>query len=384
MNIKIKDIPEAHYPSYRIDVMFDGYKWDLQAGEQSTISGKVVLMEPEEAEFLAGQAIKLYNETILMERALRSRPELVLETGVSSQMAEALCGCNYNPDNHIRLMRFDFHPTTDGWRISEVNSDVPAGYPEASVLPALAQVYFSGYKQYGCFGEVIRGRLTRLVPPGATIAYLHDTHTVEDYQILHYLGDLMGQSGYNPMYAAPQHIQWEGNRAVDIGGIVRYFPVELMEYTGGVDWARFVNAQTPSCNHPVALLTQSKRLPLVWDALGVDIPTWRKLLPETKCASQLTNRSGWILKPAFGRVGEGINIPGTMSAQEEQEIFAAACQDPTQWVAQRLFESVPIDGQHINVGVFVIDGIFAGFYARISTEPKIDEDASEVPILVRG
>ena len=73
-----------------------------------------------------------------------------------------------------------------------------------------------------------------------------------------------------------------------------------------------------------------------------------------------------------------------MSPQEEQEIFSAARQAPTQWVAQRLFESVPVEGQHVNVGVFVIDGIFAGFYARVSSEPKIDEDASEVPILVRG
>jgi len=361
--------------------MFDGYKWDLQAGEQSTISDRVVLLGLEDARFLAESAVLLYRETIAMEQALRQRPELVLELGISQQMAVALCNCSYAQENHVRFMRFDFHPTKEGWRISEVNSDVPAGYPEASVMPRLAEAYFSGYSQYGCFGDVLSARLDKLVASGSTIAYLHDTHTVEDYQILHYIGDLMEQVGYKSMYASPEHISWQDGNAEGIGGIVRYFPVEWMEFSKGVDWLGFVNSQTPSCNHPIALLTQSKRLPLVWDRLGVDVPMWRKLLPETRCTRSLYD-GGWILKPAFGRVGEGINIPGTLPQEEEQAIIMAAEADPTQWVAQRLFESQAIDGLHLNFGVFVIDGQFAGFYARGSSEPKIDEDASEIPILV--
>jgi len=384
VNINIKSIPVSDFQNYRMNVMFDGYKWDLQAGEQSTISDKVLLLEPNEAYFLAEQAVLLYHETIKMEYALQKSPELVMATGVSAQMTDALCNCNYDPAEHIRFMRFDFHPTIDGWQISEVNSDVPAGYPEASVLPVLAQPYFNGYHQYGNFGDIMQKRLASLITPGATIVYLHDTHTVEDYQILHYLGDLMEKSNYKSIYASPKHVKWEGGRAVDIGGIVRYFPVEWMEFDKDVNWAGFISSQTPSCNHPIALLTQSKRLPLVWDELGINVPTWKKLLPETKCASLLSNKSGWILKPAFGRVGEGINIPGTMPAQEEQEIYKSAKGEPLQWVAQKMFESMPIDGLHVNVGVFVIDGYYAGMYARVSSSPRIDEDASEVPILVRG
>ncbi|MCL2576764.1 MAG: glutathionylspermidine synthase family protein [Defluviitaleaceae bacterium] len=380
--MKIKSIPEEHYPQYRMNVMFDGYKWDLQAGEQSTISDKVLLFEPNEISSLIKDAVALYNETIAMECALQKNPGLVLETGISQEMTYALCNCK--PKAHIRFMRFDFHPTTDGWRISEVNSDVPAGYPEASILPELAQVYFPGYGKCGCFGEVFAKKVSQIFPKSCIIAYLHDTHTVEDYQILHYLGDLLETFGYNSMYASPENIKWQNNKALDIGGIIRYFPVEWMEFTKGVDWLSFVNSETPSCNHPIALLTQSKRLPLVWDRLGVDVATWKKLLPETKCASTLTDHNGWILKPAFGRVGEGINIPGTMSSQEENEIRKAAHENPTQWVAQKMFESVPLDGLHVNVGMFVTDGEFSGCYARVSSSPKIDEDASEIPILVRG
>lgn len=382
MGMKIKSVPEEYRTQYRRDVMFDGYKWDLQAGEQSTISPYVLLFEPDEMTPLIENAIALYNETIAMEQELQKNPQLVLEMGISQEMTGALCNCN--PQAHVRFMRFDFHPTTDGWRISEVNSDVPAGYPEASVLPKLARVYFPGYSMCGCFGEVFAKRASLIFPKGSTIAYLHDTHTVEDYQIMRYLGDLLETHGYKSIYVSPEHIKWKDNKAIGLGGIVRYFPVEWLEFAKGVDWRGFVNAKTPSCNHPIALLTQSKRLPLVWDKLNADTTTWKKLLPETKCPSTLSGRTGWILKPAFGRVGQGINIPGTVSEQEEHEICKAANENPAQWVAQKMFDSMPIDKLHINVGMFVIDGEFGGCYARISRTPKIDEDASEIPILVRG
>ena len=382
MKIKIGTIPASDFPDYRLDVMFDSYKWDLQVGDQSTISNKVALLDPSEMNFLAESAVKLYHETIEMEHSLQNHPDLAIKMGISQEMANALCNCHYTPSDHVRFMRFDFHPTTEGWKISEVNSDVPAGYPEASILPKLAEKYFEGYHQFGNFGDVLAERLTKLIQPNSTIAYLHDTHTVEDYQILHFIGDLMEQKGYNSIYNDPAHINWKDNVATHINAIVRYFPVEWMEFAKGIDWRSFVNSKTPSCNHPMALLTQSKRLPLVWDELGIPVPMWKQLLPETKCASFLADEEGWILKPAFGRVGEGINIPGTLSSEEDFDIKAAAADHSGQWVVQRMFESVPVDGLHLNLGVFVVDGLFAGLYARSSERARIDGDASEIPVLV--
>ena len=385
MDIQIGAIPEADFYGYRLDVMFDGYKWDLQAGEQSTISDKVILLGQKEMDFLAQSAVMLYHETVAMEHALKNRPDLVLKMGISEKMTAALCNCHYSSAEHIRLMRFDFHPTTIDWQISEVNSDVPAGYPEASVLPKLAEKYFKGYRQCENFGEILTDRFTALVSSETTIAYLHDTHTVEDYQILHFIGDLLEQRGYQSLYIDPSHVKWEDNKALNVGAIMRYFPVEWLEFKKDTDWLSFINTQTPSCNHPIALLTQSKRLPLVWDELDVDIPFWKQLLPETVCPTALAQnkKDGWILKPAFGRVGEGINIPSTVSEAENQAIHTAASEYPLQWAAQKMFESVPIDGLHLNLGVFVIDGQFAGLYGRVSKLPRIDAEASEVPVLIK-
>jgi len=383
MNIKLGKIPASCFQDYRYDVMFDGYKWDLQAGEQSTVTDSVVLLSSAQMDDLRAKAVALYQETIEMERLLHRRPDLAVMMGISKEMAEELCDCKYNPTAHVRFMRFDFHPTTKGWQISEVNSDVPAGYPEASILPQLAQRYFDGYCQSGNFGNLLIERLCRLAKPEGKIAYLHDTHTVEDYQIMHYLGDLMEQRGYQSFYCNPAHIKWKDNIADGVEAIVRYFPVEWLEYEKGVDWRSFIHSKTTSCNHPIALLTQSKRLPLVWDELGVKFPMWRKLLPETKCASSKRAGRGWILKPAFGRVGEGINIPGTLSLEEDLDIRMVARENPTQWVVQKIFKSVPVEGQHLNFGVFVIDGEFAGLYARASKWARIDSEASEIPVLVR-
>jgi glutathionylspermidine synthase len=382
-SIKIGTIPGAEFYNYRLGVMFDAYKWDQQAGEQSTINDKVILLEQDESNTLIKTAIDLYRETILMEQVLKIRPDWVRYTGVSPTMTTALCNCDYQTDGHIRMMRFDFHPTTKGWQISEVNSDVPAGYPEASILPKLAQKYFDGYVPNGNFGDVITERLTALTPSGTTIAYLHDTHTVEDYQILHFIGDLMEKRGFKSLYADPSVLEWKDNKAVNIGAIFRYYPVEWLEYHNNTDWLGFVNAKTPSCNHPIALLTQSKRLPLVWDGLGVNISTWKNHLPETAEPTAFSKNNGFILKPAFGRVGEGINIPGTVSSAENDEIINAAKEYPEQWVAQKMFESKPFDGLHITLGIFVVDGLYAGMYGRASKSPRIDAEASEVPVLVK-
>jgi len=381
MSITIGAIPEADFYNYRLDIMFDGYKWDFQAGEQSTICDKVALIEPETLDFLSKTAVSLYHETVAMQDALKKRPDLVQKLGISPQLTNALCNCCYDADRHIRLMRFDFHPTTAGWRISEVNSDVPAGYPEASVFPQIAAKFFAGYKPCGNLGEVLTENYVKLAPPGGKIALLHDTNTVEDHQILHYLGDILKEKGFSPLYADPAYVKWENNRAVDVDAIMRYYPVEWLEHKRGVDLAGFINAETPSCNHPIALLTQSKRLPVVWDDLGVNIPFWRQYLPETVCPTVMTQ--DLILKPAFGRVGEGINIPGTVSDEENTDIQAAAQKWPEQWVAQKMFESLLFDGLHLGFGVFVVNGQFAGMFARASRLPRIDSEASEIPVLVR-
>ena len=47
------------------------------------------------------------------------------------------------------MNRYDFHWTTDGWRISEVNCDVPGGFIEGGGFTSLVAGALSGLKSTG-------------------------------------------------------------------------------------------------------------------------------------------------------------------------------------------------------------------------------------------
>ena len=111
------------------------------------------------------------------------------------------------------------------------------------------------------------------------------------------------------------------------------------------------------------------------------------MLPDTAHPDKgLLRDPGWIVKPALGRVGEDIPIRGAASDKEIVQFYKNAMRRPKQWIAQRLFRSKPlesVDGPyHLCVGVFTVDGKYAGLYGRMSPSPRIDATAMDVPVLV--
>jgi hypothetical protein len=148
-----------------------------------------------------------------------------------------------------------------------------------------------------------------------------------------------------------------------VQGVVRFFPAEWLRFLPrSSGWQGFFLQSVSACNHPAAVLTQSKRLPLIWDRLQIPVPAWRRLLPETVDPRKLDWRNvhSWILKPAFGRVGEDISIPEAISPKERRRIYR--------------------DG----IGVFTVNGRTAGFYGRLSSLPRIDEKAQDIAVLIEG
>jgi hypothetical protein len=62
---------------------------------------------------------------------------------------------------------------------------------------------------------------------------------------------------------------------------------------------------------------------------------------------------------------------------------------PRQYLAQKMFVSQPLAGSdganfHVCLGTFVVEGKFAGYYARISDVPRIDSHAADIPVLIEG
>lgn len=396
--LRLGRIPPAHYFDYRHQAIFDAYKWDPQVEDHNTVAEHVILMDAPDARQLEMWAEQLAAETVQMERAMVTRRDLAKALGLPGAVSRTLHRLEgYDPARHIRLMRFDFHPTTAGWAISEVNSDVPGGLAEASALPQIARRYFPRYAPRGDIAAQLLEAFGRRVAPGARIAFVHATAYADDRQVMQFLGDSFAGCGYRALYAAPDHIAWKQRRAVSliegeegpVDGIVRFFPLEwLANLPRRADWRGYYDTLTPSCNHPIAVFAQSKRLPLVWDALGIEFPAWKALLPETRNPAGRGQEDGWIYKPALGRVGEGISIREAVAPKELSQIHRAVRRHPKHWITQKRFESRPVsgpDGQsyHLCVGVFTVDGKAAGFYGRISQYPRIDARAKDIPILVK-
>jgi glutathionylspermidine synthase len=278
-----------------------------------------------------------------------------------------------------------------------VNSDVPGGFAEASALPRLAARYAPGAEPYRAdVTGALADALTRAAGRGGRVGLVHATSYADDRQVMQCLAARLTEAGFTCAFLAPDHVRWNGGaRSIalgqegDLAAIVRFFPVEwLTSLPRASGWAGYFSDAVAACNHASAILTQSKRLPLVWDRLGVPLTWWPRLLPPTAEPPRLPWRlpDGWILKPALGRVGEAITIPEAMSPKARRRAAWDAARYGRQWVAQRRFHSRPLpaaDGErHLCVGVFTVDGRAAGFYGRMSRRPRIDEQAQDVPVLV--
>lgn len=396
-SIKLLSIPREKYSDYRYKVIFHCFKWDPQVGDTNTIAEEVVVLSPSTAKNLAQWAERLAAETLLLEEKLLNQPSLYKELGLSNEIRKALSFAkDYSSKNHVRLMRFDFHPTQEGWSISEVNSDVPGGLAEASILPKLAAGLFKGLKPCGDLGKSMGDAFVSHLNPNSRLAFIHATSYSDDRQVMEFLKNHFEDMGFRSVVIGPDHIHWHNGEARCIAldqegkvdGLIRFFPAEwLPSLPKNSNWSGYFATNLPSCNHPTALLTQSKRLPLVWEKLDVSVPTWQELLPQTLDPRKVNwKKDGWILKPAFGRVGESITIPEVISKKELKKIEWSARLYPNQWVAQQCFKSLPIPSakgiRHLCIGVFTVNGQAAGFYGRISSYPRIDLKAQDIAILV--
>lgn len=398
--MRLIQIPEDKYDDYRLSLMFDCYKWDPQFEDHNTVAKHAIVLSWEEYQELKYLTESLDIETRSAEEFLNKHLDLAKPLQLSKKMKKEIASMdNYDPKKHVRLMRYDFHPTEDGWAVSEVNSDVPGGFAEATLWPyaAMSAIGDNSYLAID-FGGMLLKAITQKVKLGAKIMLVHCTCYSDDRQVMQFLGDRLTAMGYKAIYAAADHLKFENGKAIsildghdgEIDAIIRFTPLEWVKDLKPKHWEGYFNTETVSCNHPIAIFAQTKRFPFVWNVLeqnGISMATWRKLLPETLEVFQAKNREGFIYKPAYGRVGENISIKESCSAKEYKQIMNAVKWKPKQYIAQKKFVSKPLIGEdgkeyHVCMGSYTIDGSHAGFYARVSDTPRIDSNAADIPVLI--
>jgi hypothetical protein len=217
--------------------------------------------------------------------------------------------------------------------------------------------------------------------------------------VMVYLSRRLAAAGLKPVLVSPDHLRWEDGKpflATDwsdapVDFIFRFFPTEwLPELPRRCGWWQLLGgSRVPLCNPGSAIVTQSKRFPLVWDQLSSPLAAWKSLLPLTfdprRVHGSLTGGQR-VLKSAFGRVGDMIKIEGVTPEKEARLIERSVRKYPRNWIAQERFEAVPFRAAAGDVypciGVYTLNGKVVGAYGRIARQPLIDHLARDAAVLI--
>ena len=398
-------LPPAVFQEVRLRAIFECFKWDPQVEDTPILADFPLILSRAAWQEIAGLAERLATETLAAERELIERPDLHKLLGLPASIDRLWRKPpSLLPAGDVRVIRFDFHLTPDGWRISEANSDVPGGYNEAAGFSLLMREYYPDFNLSADPAELLSQAICDQVGERGLVALVHATAYTDDRQVMVYLEQHLQRLGLQTRLIAPDHVGWgphgtylrtsEHNRSGvgdKIDFMLRFFPAEwLPNLRSNAPWQKFFTQHlTPACNPTTALLTQSKRFPLLWDNLHTPMATWRQLLPPTHDPRErgFPSDERWVYKPVCGRIGEGIGMRGVTGAKEWKSIQSDVKRHPNQWVIQGRFNALPVqaaDGKNWYpcIGVYTVNGRAAGIYGRISPNPIITSTAKDIAVLV--
>lgn len=386
------------FAAIRRRVILQGCKWDPQVGDVETLAPFPLILPRRVWQKLARLTEELTAEVLAAEQEILQRPDLFAALGLPRALRQVLSSQAPLTPSAGRIIRFDFHFTTDGWRISEANTDVPGGFSEASYFTAALARQYPGLRSAGDVAAAWADTLAAAAAPGKVVLLLSAPGYMEDHQVISFLAEQLRQRGCQTHLAKPEQIVWLDGRAHlqtawhrgPADALVRFYQAEwLAKLAGRCDWSKlFRGGRTPVANPAPAMLSESKRFPLVWDQLETKLPAWRTLLPETRSPQQAPWESDnqWVLKAAYANTGDAVHLHESTTPRERFYLRWATRLRPQAWIAQRRFESVPIPTpagpRHVCLGIYSVNGRAAGAYARLSPQPVINFSAVDAAVLI--
>jgi glutathionylspermidine synthase len=382
-------------------MLLDCFKWDPQVGDVASLAPFPLILPESIVRELGQLAERLAAEVVAAESELSARPDLLKRLGLPKSIRRVLSDYSQPPTPAAaRVIRFDFHPTTDGWRISEANSDVPGGYTESAHFSRLMAEHYAGTRPAGDPATALAAAIHANAGGVGMALLLAAPGYMEDQQVIACLADALRRRGWATVLAHPGQVEWRdgfahlrsATRSSSVDVVVRFFQGEwLTRLPAASGWRRFFRGgRTPVCNPGIALLAESKRFPLIWDELDIAVPTWRVLLPETRdpYSADWRNDTDWLLKAAFANNGDEVADRRLCAPREWWRTAWAARLRPGHWAAQRRFTALavktPAGMMYPCLGAYTVDGRAAGIYGRMASRPLIDYAAVDVPVLVRS
>jgi hypothetical protein len=324
------------------------------------------------------------------ERALYGLPPSAL------RLAEA---AHFAKDN-ASLVRVDLLLGEDGdLHACEINADCPGGHNEALGLPRLARA--AGFARGHDPTNVVPAVAMRLagLARGQAVGMIYATAYAEDLQVCAILRRELKRLGVRGILAPPTAPQLSPSgdltvRGVSVGALYRYFPTEYMEGQENVSAIAqaIASGRVRTLSSFAHVFTQSKlslararaaragsHLPDTFDV--VDVPE----------ADLRRDRAQWVVKRSYSRVGEDV-IVGTLCTQEDWELALTSVLDERlrgeSWVAQRFVKQRPMETpwgpRLLTLGVYLLDGAFVGYFARVTPTSYVTHDALVLPVFVEA
>ena len=364
------------------------HKWDTQIGDTSVLSEQAVIVTGTEWDWLCRTAEALAAETLALESCVVDSPRLQSLLGIPEELRSLL-----DSRGGTRTMRFDFHPTEEGWRVSEVNSDVPGGWSEGTFLNELYQPFHQDLDLPPSPLNAWGGAIEPIAAEGA-VALLCAPGFLEDEQVVRTFAAVLGQRGIpHVTIQSPAAVEWrDGNcfarrsgRAISC--VIRFFQAEwLCSLPPAFGWKRLLEWRNV-VNPAAAAISESKRFPLLFDEAR-DCRTWRESMPECRDPRDVAEGGwdDWVLKASYSNTGDSVYIRGTMEPGAWRRTVRAALRSPDSWVAQRRFVTCPVESRrgplHPCIGVFTVNGRAAGAYCRLSGGQVTSASAKEAPLFI--
>jgi hypothetical protein len=397
--LKLEPLPCADplaVPSLERELLHTWFVWDAWVGGKRRVDlHPFVLGEREHAEArrVAEQAWALVAGAA--DRAATSeeeRAEYKLHPDVERLARAARAAGDLGS-----VARVDLLLREDGRFVAcEVNADCPGGLNETLALPRLAKS--AGLRVADLWDPTnVAGMLAeRLVAasggagsPRGAIALVYATAYAEDLQVCALVERLVRERGGRAVRVAPTNLIGRDDavyvRDERISVLYRFYPLEWMAEQRNVGaLVRATSAGLASFSSFAWIHAQSKlAMARVVDTDGI--------FPETRPLADVgaieAEREAWVVKRDLSRVGDHVFVGALTPAEEFRGILDAIREDPHVWVAQRYVPqraiATPWGPRLLTLGVYLVDGAFAGYFARFSTISHCSHDALVLPVFVR-
>lgn len=376
------------------DLRFRYFKWDVfTSGVCRVIPETMVLSRSEHERIVT--LVEAFNRALArFEVRVANNLEALGRLGIPPVLHPVI---GSEEQQALQIARCDLFLTEEGrWMVSEFNEDAPGGFNECTGVPELLGQPGRGLTWEGD----LRRHVVDALRPYETVALFYATAYAEDLQHMLILERWLEDDGHRTVLASPEHLRAGFRRPRVLGRPIdaafRFFPGEWMARLPNIGTWLKVAPRLPMMNPLRRLVRQSKTMFALWrEETSLD-PQDRALLEEhcpwtesfhpDQVPMLLQQRDRWVLKGAFGRMGDSVVMGSLVTEKDWTDALTRAAATPRDFCIQErfavrplLFENGPL---YPTIGAYIVNGRFAGYYSRAAARPLITHEAYHVATAV--